>query len=393
MVSFGVVGISAPFFLAAALLFAGDREPEEKAAATPQTWLGAPLALGVGLGVTALGANLALQTLRADLNYALAFQIQRQLQGSERMSAEESLSMGAYGVQQLQAYGLSLRTDLRNEHDLWLPTLQNLAAQLQARPESAPKLQAALAQGSACLLYALAAQKMEEASALCPGEVKYQVYLGLAYEELFKRSLPQRRDLWFAKAHAAYDRSVALNPHNAYYHGNLGRLFGMGAEAGNADFLPEAARHYEEAIRIAPVTRLFYENLLLLYARYAKLDEAAQLMDSLEARDPELAPSILIAAGSTFYQWRLNPSPGWNAARRKAALPLILAWGRRALALAPKDLSDPRQRATFGDYALTLAVFEQSSGHRAEAKAAIAKALEWKPGDKDVLAYKAQQSL
>ena len=390
LVSFGVAGISVPFFIAAALLFAGEAPA---AAAARPALLGWLPAAALGLAAALMGASLAFSTLRADLDYAMAFQIHRQLQGSENMGADEALGMGAYAVQNLQAYGKALNPDIQAEHDLWLPMLQNLAQQLQAKPADAARIRPALVQGSSALLYALAAQHMEDAVATCPQEVKYYVYEGLAYEELFKRSQGQRREFWFNKARGAYEQTVALNPQNAYYHGNLGRLFGMGAEAGAAEFLPEAAKHYEEAIRIAPVTRLFYENLLLLYARYAKLKEAQAQMDSLVARDPEMAPSILIAAASTFYQWRGSNTPAWGKAERQAALPVILAWGRQAVALAPPSFRDPRDKAAFGDYALTLAVFEQASGHRAEAKAAIAKAMDWKPGDKNILDYKAQQKL
>jgi hypothetical protein len=213
--------------------------------------------------------------------------------------------------------------------------------------------------------------------ALCPGEVKYQVYLGLAYEELFKRTQPDRREIWFNKARQAYERSVALNPQNGYYHGNLGRLLGLAAEAGAADFFPGAETHYLAAIRIAPVTRLFYENLILLYARYAKLKEAAALMDSLEARDKELAPSLLTAAASTFFQWREDGGPAWDAKAKQAALPLALGWARRSVALAPAKFLDARDQAAFADFALALASFEMAAGHPAESKAASAKAIAW----------------
>lgn len=392
LVSFGVAGISVPFFIAAALLFAGDAPAAEDvpAQAGLLNWMPATV---LAVGLAWLGSQLALSTLKADLDYAFAFQIHRQMQGADHLSAEEGLGMGAYAVQNLQAYGNELHPDIQAEHDLWLPVLQAIAAKVQADPGTAEKLKPTLIQGSSALLYALAAQHMENAVARCPQEVKYHVYLGLAYEELFKRSSPARKEFWFKKARTAYERTIELNPQNAYYHGNLGRIYGMGAEAGAAEFLPEAAKHYEAAIRIAPVTRLFYENLLLLYARYAKLDEADAQMKSLVERDPELAPSILVAAASTFYQWRSSDAPAWGPAQRKAALPLILRWGQQAVQLAPASFRDPRDKAAFGDYALTLAVFELASGNRPAAKAAIAKALEWKPGDANILAYKAQQKL
>ncbi len=289
------------------------------------------------------------------------------------------------------AGGPALAPEASDELNLWLPILVKASQLDPSKPALAEQARQAMIQGGSVLLYVVSAQKMQEAVRLCPDEVKYQVYLGLAYEELFKRSQPQRRSLWFDKARAAYELSISMNPQNAYYQGNLGRLFGMGAEAGDAKFLPDAELHYQAAIRIAPVTRLFYENLLVLYARYAKFKEASVILDSLEARDKELAPSILIAAASTFYQWRQTPSPAWNAAARKASLPLIVGWARRCVALAPLPFKDPRDQAAFGDYAYTLAIFEDAAGQHEQARRDLAQGLRWKPGDEDMLKYKKAQ--
>jgi hypothetical protein len=391
LVSFGVSSISVPFFMAAALLFAGDPAPEP-APAQRRPWSPA-LALGLGLAVASAGIWEATRTAIADEDYAMGTQIDRQLQGVEQSSYDDAQSMASYAIGQLQSQPLSANAS--TELNFWLPVLTKAAQESQVGPAQMEEARKVMIQGGSLLLYTLAAVKLEQAVALCPDEVKYQVYLGLAYEELFKHSQPERRGLWFQMAQQTYELSVSLNPQNAYYHGNLGRLFGMGAEAGNASFLPDAQKNYLDAIRIAPVTRLFYENLLLLYARYAKVKEAGALLDSLEARDKELAPSILIAAASTFYQWRQNPAgnPAWDAAARKASLGPILDWARRSVALAPKDFLDPRDQPAFGDYAYTLAVFEEDAGQHGAAKAALAQGLRWKPGDADMLKFKKLKGL
>jgi O-antigen ligase len=389
LVSFGVSGISVPFFVAAALLFAGDPRQSE---GSGQAWARGP-ALALGLGVAALGTWLATRVVVADRDYALCFQVHRQMQSAESLSAEDAIGMARYALQALQGQGADLPADYKTEVERWLPLLDSASRQAQEHPDQSAAVRPHLVQGASALLYALAALKMEEAVALCPGEVKYQVYLGLAYEELFKRTLPDRRDLWFARARQTYEKAIALNPQNAYYQGNLGRLLGMAAEAGAADYFPAAEEHYRAAIRIAPVTRLFYENLLLLYARYAKLKEAAVLMDSLEARDKELAPSLLSAAASTFFQWRQSAGPGWDAAAKQAAQIQALDWARRSVALAPSTFLDARDQAAFGDFAFSLAGFEMAAGHRAQAKEALAKALAWKPGDAEILKYKQQNKL
>ena len=387
LVSFGVSAITVPFFIAASLLFAGDPEPS----ARPREAWSPSLALGLGLAAAAAGAWQASRTWVADKDYALAFQIHRQMQSLSQSSTEEALGMAGYGVQQLQAQ--TLPADSKAELDKWLPILVDASQRIQAAPARAAEYKPILVQGGGALLYTLAALKMEQAVALCPTEVKYQIYRGLAYEELLKRTFPERRGLWFEKARLAYERSVEMNPQNAYYHGNLGRIYGLSAEAGNGDFMPKAEEHYLDAIRIAPVTRIFYENLLLLYARYARLGPAAKLMDSLQARDKEMAPSVLIAAASTFYQWRNGNDPHWNAASKKAAMPLIVSWARRCIALVPKEMTDPRDQATFADYSYSAAVFEYEAGNRAEARAALNDALIYKPKDEEILRFKKNAKL
>jgi hypothetical protein len=399
LVSFGVSSISAPFFIAAALIFSGDPvQAERENLRTPWS---PGLSLGLGLLIAGVGAWEASRTFVADLDYASGFQIHQQLQSADHIGFDDAQGMASYAIQQLQpqlmpgqaAPAEALSADNADEMNLWLPTLMQLSRQAQEKPALKPQLQPVMQQGALALLYTVAARDMEHATALCPQEVKYQVYRGLAYEELYKHTQPQRRKLWFDKAQQAYELSIRMNPMNAYYQGNLGRLLGTAAEAGAADFYPPAAEHYRDAIRIAPVTRLFYENLVLLNARYAKLKDTADLMDSLEARDKDLAPGVLIAAASTFFQWRKSGDGPWTAQAKQAALPLCASWAKRAVALAPAHFSDPRDQDAFADYAFTWAVFAEAAGERQDARVALARSLQWKPKNPDLAAFKKQKGL
>jgi hypothetical protein len=169
----------------------------------------------------------------------------------------------------------------------------------------------------------------------------------------------------------------------------------MGAEAGDAAYLEKAEQRYLEAVEIAPVTRLFYENLLILYARYAKLEQADALLKKLEARDQELAPSLLMAAASTFYQWKSAKAqaPAWDDAARRKAAPFVLDWCRRFLALAPKEFQDPRDRKMFSEGANATAVFREAAGDRAGAKAALAQGEAWEPAGPAVQAWRKSKGL
>jgi len=134
--------------------------------------------------------------------------------------------------------------------------------------------------------------------------VKYHVYLGLACEELCKRSSSDKlRQEWFLLAEQEYLRSVELNPRNSYYSGNLGRLYGMGVEAGQAQYLEQAEKYYQQAIALAPVTVLFYQNLIQLYAHAGMPEKALALAQGLEAREQRQAGYIYYVAGSSLFEW------------------------------------------------------------------------------------------
>lgn len=379
LVSFGVAGISAPFWALLALPGLGqDRRLALPWRPWPKTsaWLVGALLFAAGLWAVSL-------TVRADLRYAFSSQAQDQLAALERAPHEELVGVAGWAFHELGKDLDSLDTDESAELDHWRQVLTQAEQRRLQDPAALAQLAPIYQRAGGSLLMLLAAQAMQQATTLCPQEVKYEVYLGLAYEELFRRATPERQERWFRRAEAAYRRSTQLNPGNAYYRGNLGRLFGMGAEAGHQPFFKEAEARYLEALERAPVTRLFYENLLLLYARYAAIEQASAVLDTVEARDKELAPQLLIAAASTFFQWRDSGQSAWTPERRKAAAEAAMAWGLRAQALRPGD----------GDQVTALAIFAQALGRDAEARRWAAEALRLKPQDRGMEALLKQRGL
>lgn len=378
LVSFGVAGISVPFWASLALLGCAAA-PQILSLSLPKLGLAPALLLGLALALG--GLALDRQTLVADVSYAFANQANAQLPLLEKAGTEELRGACYYALNELGALPAPLPKDIDDEAVRWRETLAQSESQLQSDPAAAERLKPGYQRAAGALLMAAAAAKLEDAVSRCPGEVKYQVYLGLCYEEIFRRTFDDRRKTWFEKSDRSYHRGSALNPLNAYYHGNMGRLWGLGAEAGNADFYAPAAAHYMDAVELAPVTRLFYENLLLLQARYARIQDAGIVLDKVEATDKELAPSLLIAGASTFFQWRRSGLPAWTAEAQKQALAAARGWGQRALALAPGN----------ADYMLTQAVFEDASGDKAAAKRYCQQALQLKPGFPEAQRYLSSQ--
>jgi Flp pilus assembly protein TadD len=265
----------------------------------------------------------------------------------------------------------------KEELKFWYDQLAKWEGEHKAAPGEEARYRPLYAQAAQALLLVLSAVRQEEAVSLCPGEVKYHVYLGLAYEELFKRSaLSPLKLSWFERAERAYAKGAALNPRNAYYHGNLGRLYSLRAE--DPAFLEKSEAAYGRAIGLAPVTRLFYDNLLLLYAEQGRLEKAEALVRPMEAKDGRLASRLYGSAGTLFAQsgeLSRQRNEKVKAASYQAAARDMLG---RAQRLDPSN----------ADYPYVLAALAFSDGKEGEARAFLDQALGLNPGHEPSLKLK-----
>jgi tetratricopeptide (TPR) repeat protein len=379
LVSFGVAAISQPFWMAAALLgLAAATAPPLPVTRRPWGLASALLAGGI---VAAAGLWAVEQTRRADLDYAFATQAVSSLPLLEKDELDSCRNAAAWAVGQVDL--AVLPPTLAEEAAMWRQALGTWEQQLNASPAAGPGLLPSYRRADGALLMILAAGRLEQGVSLCPGEVKYRLYLGLCYEELYRRTPPARQPLWFQAAEAAYLRASAMNPLNAYYHGNLGRLYSEACDTGDLAYLPRALDAYRQAIGRAPAARLFYENALLLEARYAELDQAQAFLDIVAAHDPGLAPGLHMAAASTFFQWRSSKSPAWTPAKQRAALDKAVAWSVKARQLEPAN----------PDYAFSAAVFLLASGQRQAAQASVSEALRLRPAFPEAQAWVTAQRL
>ncbi|MBN1595690.1 tetratricopeptide repeat protein [candidate division FCPU426 bacterium] len=142
-----------------------------------------------------------------------------------------------------------------------------------------------------------------KAASLTPTEVKYVVYRGLAYEEKSKQAAENQRLPLILEAIKAYRRGVEMNPTNAYYLGNLGRAYALAFafDPQNQEYYKESVFYYQEAIRFAPVTVLFYQNLAMTHLSNQKEKEFGDVIQKLAAFDPVEAARLEFAAGNTYY--------------------------------------------------------------------------------------------
>jgi len=146
-----------------------------------------------------------------------------------------------------------------------------------------------------------------EAKRLTPTEVKYVVYEGLAYEEKAK-SVPDDQKMAFVqKAIASYEKGVRMNPTNAYYIGNLGRIYGFAASVTNdRNYFEKSVAQFQQAIRYAPVTVLFYQNLAMMYFTYKQEKDFWQVVDQLAGFDKKEAAKLAFNAGNQLYNVNLT---------------------------------------------------------------------------------------
>ncbi len=162
-----------------------------------------------------------------------------------------------------------------------------------------------------------------------PDEVKYHVYLGLAYEQLAlqmytaltsttkpptideKQQLIQSVANYIEIAIKEYKKGTDLNPGNSYYWGNIARIYSLLGRMQNPDFASgkfvnmdsfnSSIYYYAEAIKRAPVTGLFYFNLIDLYFLLYQLDKIPPILDSLMQCDKQLASTAAFKLANIYF--------------------------------------------------------------------------------------------
>jgi tetratricopeptide (TPR) repeat protein len=145
-----------------------------------------------------------------------------------------------------------------------------------------------------------------EAATLSAPEVKYVVYKGLAYEEKAKNVPDDQKWPLIEKAIAAYQEGVRMNPTNAYYIGNLGRAYGFaGAVKNDPAYYQKSVEAFQLAVKYAPVTVLFYQNLAMTYFNNKDEVNFWKIIDRLAAFDKKEAAKLVFNCANQFYNTAL----------------------------------------------------------------------------------------
>ncbi|MGH7738905.1 MAG: O-antigen ligase family protein, partial [bacterium] len=143
-------------------------------------------------------------------------------------------------------------------------------------------------------------QEIKKASTLCPWEVKYPLYLGLAYEQRARLD-GAREQKWLARAQGYYLKSLYMSPANAYYYNDLGRV-----EDQLALYDPKASaialKAYEKAVFFDPASPFFRINWSQSLKRSGQKEKARLEMDKAFELDSAYAGKLLTQLALEKYQ-------------------------------------------------------------------------------------------
>ena len=146
----------------------------------------------------------------------------------------------------------------------------------------------------------LGIQANRRAVDLCPLEVKYRLYLGLAYEQRAQLDHDQPRK-WLEAALQNYRQALAMSPENGYYYNDEGRVCASLADSDPA-YRPLAVEAFQTAVKWAPSSPFFWINLAQAQQADGKPREASLSTQQAFGLDSSYTAKILAQAALLDYQ-------------------------------------------------------------------------------------------
>lgn len=141
---------------------------------------------------------------------------------------------------------------------------------------------------------------LKKAQALCPLEVKYRLYLGLAYEQRSQLE-PSVRKGFLILAQEQYEEVLRMSPSNSYYYNDLGRV-----ETALGAFDPPSFENAEKAYRrtceLDPVNPLFRMNWSDALKKVGKKEEAEAQEQKAYTLDPLFTAKYQAQRALDLYQ-------------------------------------------------------------------------------------------
>jgi O-antigen ligase/tetratricopeptide (TPR) repeat protein len=196
---------------------------------------------------------------------------------------------------------------------------------------------------------------------LYPEQELYWVKMGIAYEAAAAAQTdPQMKEKAWLTALAIHQHTLEMNPINGYNYNNKGRVLkDMGEALNRADYLEDAARHYDKAMELDPNNVYFALDQAQTQLALGRPPKMAEICESLTKRFPDFA--------LPYYYLGFLASRAGHGADGIALLSQSLK----------KDWKGDPQAA--GQAANLLGQLEQAAGHRDQAIEAYKQSLGLNP--------------
>jgi hypothetical protein len=143
-------------------------------------------------------------------------------------------------------------------------------------------------------------QEIAKACSLCPLEVKYSLYRGLAYEERARLDSVHEKE-WLLSSRGYYLLSIHRSPSNAYYYNDLGRVETQLALY-DKSYLAAAQKDYQWAVVLAPASPYFRVNWSQSLDANGQSQEAQNQLNQAFALDSDFTAKTLTQLALEKYQ-------------------------------------------------------------------------------------------
>lgn len=147
--------------------------------------------------------------------------------------------------------------------------------------------------------------QMKRAVQLCPLEVKYVLYLGLAYEQRAQID-PDRAKDWDLEALSCYEQALQMSPANSYYYNDEGRLCDTLSRYGG-DYPARAEEAYRQAVHWDPASPLFIINWSNALQKLGRTQDSQAQLETAFALDPAFTSKVL--SQKAFEEYHAGDKP------------------------------------------------------------------------------------
>ncbi len=141
---------------------------------------------------------------------------------------------------------------------------------------------------------------LSRAVRLFPYDVKYHLYLGLAYEQRARIDVNNPLN-WYVNALNNYQNAVLMSPANGYYYNNEGRVY-TALSAADPSYLPKAEEAFQKSVEWSPSSPFFILNWASSLEKTGRIEEAKK--ETQKAFDLDSSFTAKVLSQMAFENYR-----------------------------------------------------------------------------------------